>query len=140
MAMHGPQVILDQVHHLSLCWKGDCQVRGNQGSWTGWRAGVGWEQRPQGWAGGGPEVFLPRLCSQPLATSHSLLTRGAPSFVAAGMKKQSQTFPCPDRVLGTVVERHLVGGPLCSKEADPVCPVSHSEGSSRVWASPPPPG
>lgn len=23
MAIHGPQVILDTVHHLGLCWKGD---------------------------------------------------------------------------------------------------------------------
>lgn len=119
MAIHGPQVILDKVHHLGFCmrWKGDVKSG---------PTGTGDRLECRGWVG----AVAPRLGrrgARSQARCPISLPRALPtalrdvSFALCGMwdKAAKPHLPLPSQVLGTVIEGHLVGGSPCSREADP---------------------
>ena len=120
-AVNGPQVILDKVHHLSMCWKG---TSGQEQLGIMDRLEcVGWEPRPRGWAGGGPKgqacchIFLPLALLTALSLPRCL--PGSSLLCDSRDEEANPVLPLPSLELGTVVERHIVGGSLCSREADP---------------------
>lgn len=130
-AINGPQVILDKVHHLSMCWKGT-SGQAQLGIMDRLEC-IGWEPWPRGWAGGGTQ--RPGLLSHfpPTGFAHSAQSRlprclpGSSLLCDSRDEEANPVLPLPSLELGTVVERHIVGGSLCSREADP--DVSYLRGS-----------